>query len=97
MRFRIIFKYRMNQYRLKTLKMMSRCCWLRWNGQSKNADNIKAEQLQYGGEVTVKVLHKLCNAILKTKEWPSQWTECVDDKFQTRQTVESVQITGRLG
>ena len=37
-------------------------------GKTPGADKIKAEQIQYGGETTVRVLHKLCNAILKTKE-----------------------------
>ena len=40
-------------------------------------DKIKAEQIKYGGETTVRVLHKLCNAILKTKEWSCRWTESV--------------------
>ena len=38
--------------------------------KAPGADKIKAEQIQYGGETTARVLHKLCNAILKTK-WPS--------------------------
>ena len=48
-------------------------------GKAPGADKIKAERIQYGGETTERVLHKLCNAILKTKEWPSQWTECADN------------------
>ena len=46
-------------------------------GKAPGADNIKAEQIQFGGETTAEMLHKLCNTILKAKEWPSQWTESV--------------------
>jgi len=45
--------------------------------KSPGADNICAELIQAGGDTTAKVIHKLCSEILKTKEWPSQWTESV--------------------
>ena len=45
--------------------------------KAPGADNIKAELIQGGGEVTARMLHKLCNEILRTKKWPSQWTESV--------------------
>ena len=45
--------------------------------KSPGADNIRAELIQGGGESTTKILHKLCNEILRTKKWPSQWTESV--------------------
>ena len=37
-------------------------------------DNIPAELIKNGGEGTIDVLHKICNSIWKTGEWPSQWT-----------------------
>ena len=46
-------------------------------GKSLGADNIRAELIQGGGDSIVKVLHKLCNEILRTKKWPSQWIESV--------------------
>ncbi|XP_037780246.1 uncharacterized protein LOC119576673 [Penaeus monodon] len=45
--------------------------------KSPGADNICAELIQVNGDTTAKVIHKLCSEILKTKEWPSQWTESV--------------------
>ena len=55
------------EYAIKELK----------KGKAPGADNIKAEQIQAGGEATAKMLHKMCNVILRTKEWPNQWTESV--------------------
>ena len=46
-------------------------------GKSPGADNITAELIPGGGDSIVKVLHKLCNEILRTKKWPSQWIESV--------------------
>ena len=46
-------------------------------GKAPGAYNIKAEQIQFGGETTAEMLHKLCNTILKAKEWSSQWAESV--------------------
>ena len=45
--------------------------------KSPGADNIRAELIQGGRESIVKVLHKLCNEILRTTKWPNQWTESV--------------------
>jgi hypothetical protein len=45
--------------------------------KTPGADNIKAELIQGGGEITAKVLQKICNGILKTKKWPNQWQETV--------------------
>ena len=40
-------------------------------GKALGADNIKVEQIQFGGETAAEMLHKLCNTILKAKKWPS--------------------------
>ena len=45
--------------------------------KSPGADNITAELIQNGGETIFPLMHKLCNEVLKTKQWPSQWTESV--------------------
>ena len=47
------------------------------NYKSPGADNICAELIKNGGEDTVKLLQLLCNKILETSEWPSQWTESI--------------------
>ena len=45
--------------------------------KSPGSDNVSAELIQEGGEATTKIMHKLCNEILRTKKWPSLWTESV--------------------
>ena len=45
--------------------------------KSPGMDNIPAELIKNGGEATVDVLHSLCNGILKTGKWPTQWTESI--------------------
>ena len=45
--------------------------------KSPGSDNVSAELIQEGGEATTKIMHKLCNEILRKKKWPSQWTESV--------------------
>ncbi|XP_063590259.1 uncharacterized protein LOC134767142 [Penaeus indicus] len=38
-------------------------------------DNINGELIQHGGDSMVDVLLILCNKILETGNWPTQWTE----------------------
>ena len=45
------------------------------NGKAAGIDNITAELLKNGGDSTVDLLHKLCNRVWRTGEWPSQWTK----------------------
>ncbi|XP_063588658.1 uncharacterized protein LOC134765797 [Penaeus indicus] len=40
-------------------------------GKAPGVDNILAELLQFDGEVTAKVLQKLCNTIAEDKKWTS--------------------------
>ena len=40
-------------------------------------DNISAELIQEGGETTVNIMHVLCNKILNSGVWPTQWTEVI--------------------
>ena len=43
-------------------------------GKAAGFDNTPAELIKNGGECTTDVLHKICNSVQKTGEWPSQWT-----------------------
>ena len=74
-------------------------------GKAPGADNIKAEQIQFGGETTAEMLHKLCNTILKAKEWPSQWTESViiiipkkanSRKYSEHRTISLISHTSKV-
>ncbi|XP_063595249.1 uncharacterized protein LOC134772112 [Penaeus indicus] len=40
-------------------------------------DNLPAELIKCGGDPTVKTLHLLCNRILQTSKWPTQWTQSI--------------------
>eukprot|EP00794_Sanderia_malayensis_P008574 gene8574-biopygen6861 len=42
------------------------------NGKSPGVDNILAEQIK---DRALDLLHKLCNLIWRTGEWPQQWTQ----------------------
>ena len=44
-------------------------------GKALGADN-KVEQIQFGGETTVEMLHKLCNTILKARVAQSMDRKC---------------------
>jgi len=64
--------------------------------KTPGADNISAELIQNGGEATEHIIHKLCNKILRTKQWPSQWTESMLITIAKKQTVENAQTTELL-
>lgn len=44
-------------------------------GKSPGVDNIPAELLKHGGEVTTKILTILCRKIWEQKKWPVEWTQ----------------------
>ena len=44
-------------------------------GKSAGVDNIPGELVQAGGEEMINILHKICNQIWKTGEWPKEWTQ----------------------
>ena len=44
-------------------------------GKSAGVDNIPGELVQAGGEDMISLLHKICNEIWKTGEWPKEWTQ----------------------
>ena len=45
------------------------------NGKAAGFDNLTAELIRNGGEMTIEVLHKICNSVWRNKEWPTQWTK----------------------
>ena len=45
--------------------------------KSPGFDDIPAELIKETGEMGIKVIHKLCNRIWSTKEWPEYWTKAV--------------------
>ena len=38
-------------------------------------DDVAAELLRFGGEMTVTKLHEICTEVWKTGEWPEEWTQ----------------------
>ena len=44
-------------------------------GKSAGVDNIPGELVQAGGEDMISILHRICNKIWKTGEWPKDWTQ----------------------
>ena len=43
--------------------------------KAAGADNIPAELIIAGGEAVTDMLHKICNKIWQTGEWPLCWTQ----------------------
>ena len=44
-------------------------------GKSPGIDNIPGELVQAGGDAVISALHKICNKIWQTREWPIPWTQ----------------------
>jgi hypothetical protein len=47
------------------------------HGKAAGIDNITGELLQNGGECTIDILLKICNAVWRTGDWPEQWTHSI--------------------
>jgi hypothetical protein len=45
--------------------------------KSPGSDQIPAELIQAGGEMSLSVIHKLINSIWKKKESPDQWKDSI--------------------
>ena len=43
--------------------------------KSPGIDNIPGELVQAGGDAVISALHKICNTIWQTGEWPIPWTQ----------------------
>ena len=44
-------------------------------GKSAGVNSIPAELVKAGGDAVINVLTSVCNIILKTGEWPTEWTK----------------------
>jgi len=60
-------------------------------------DNLPAELIKCGGDPIIKTLHLLCNRILQTGKWPTQWTQSIPiptkkmrKKFREHRTVSLI-------
>ena len=47
------------------------------NGKSPGIDNIQAELLKESETEGIKIIHRLCNKIWRSKEWPEDWKRAV--------------------
>ena len=47
------------------------------NKKTTGGDNIPGEIIKHCAEEMIKPLTKICNTILRTKVWPTQWTRSV--------------------
>ena len=45
--------------------------------KTPGGDNVTSEMIKEGGPAMVDILHHLCNSILKSGRWPTQWTESI--------------------
>eukprot|EP00794_Sanderia_malayensis_P009660 gene9660-biopygen7980 len=45
------------------------------DGKAVGFDNIPSELLKSGGTCTIEILHKICNLVWKSGDWPTQWTQ----------------------
>ena len=58
-------------------------CQVKWGlgnitmNKASGGDGIPAEQFQILKDDSVKVLHSVCQQILKTQEWPQDWKKSV--------------------
>ena len=44
-------------------------------GKSADVYNIAAKLVKAGGDAMIDILTSVCNKILKTGEWPTEWTK----------------------
>ena len=58
-------------------------CEVKWalgsitTNKASGGDGIPVELLQFLKDDAVKVLHSICQQILKTQKWPQDWTRSV--------------------
>ncbi|XP_072039529.1 uncharacterized protein [Amphiura filiformis] len=45
------------------------------NGKAPGIDNITAELIRHGGEMTIDILTVICNKIWQSGDWPTPWTQ----------------------
>ena len=64
-------------------------------GKSPGIDNISRELVQAGGDAVISALHKICNKIWKTGEWPIPWTQSLIITVPRKATFNSARTTAR--
>ena len=47
------------------------------SNKAPGSDKVPAELLRYGGETTLEAMHKICEGIWETGEWPDDWVNSV--------------------
>ncbi|XP_072022451.1 uncharacterized protein [Amphiura filiformis] len=63
------------------------------NGKSPGIDNIQAELLKESEGEGVAIIHRLCNKIWHSKEWPEDWKRLYSYLYQRRETQGNVLTT----
>ena len=53
--------------------------------KASGGDGIPVELLQILKDDAVKVLHSICQKILKTQQWPQDWKRCFHSNPKERQ------------
>ena len=62
-------------------------------GKSAGIDNIPGELVQAGGRAMIEALHKLCQKIWESGEWPTQWIQSLVITLPKRATYNNAATT----
>ena len=77
-------------------------CEVKWalesitTNKASGGDEIPVELFQHLKDDAVKVLHSICQHILKTQQWPRDWKKSVFIPIPTKARPKNVQITTQL-
>ena len=61
-------------------------------GKSPGIDNTPGELVQAGGDAVISALHKICNKIWQTGEWPIPWTQSLIINLQQCKNYPTVSL-----
>ena len=64
--------------------------------KANRGDRIPAELFQILKDDAIKVLHLLCQQILKTQQWPQYWKSQFSFQSQRKAMPKNVQTTAQL-
>ena len=73
-------------------------CKVKWSlgssitNKASGADGIPAELFQILKDDTVKVLHSICQQILKTQQWPQDWKRSIFIPISTNGSAKECSI-----
>ena len=59
-------------------------------------DGIPVELFQILKDDAVKVLHSICQQVLKTQQWPQDWKSQFSFQFQRKEMPKNAQTTTQL-